>query len=118
MTFINSRTRGVAPMMMGNLSDKDSNHHASSDESVEKVTMENCTAWKSGSARSFSLNLVMTQAKATEEGRVKLTESVSAVDAFCHIGADCIAQTYLNGGPPKSSPKGRGDFTTCAIGEH
>ena len=35
VTVINSRTRGVAPMMMGNLSDEDSNHHASSDESVE-----------------------------------------------------------------------------------
>ena len=35
VTVINSRTRGLAPMMMGDLSDEDSNHHASSDESVE-----------------------------------------------------------------------------------
>ena len=35
VTVIHSRTRGVAPMMMGNLSDEDSNHHASCDESVE-----------------------------------------------------------------------------------
>ena len=34
VTVINRRTRGVAPMM-GNFSDEDSNHHASSDESVE-----------------------------------------------------------------------------------
>ena len=34
VTVINSRTRGLAPMMMGDLSDEDSNHHASSDESV------------------------------------------------------------------------------------
>ena len=32
---INSRTRGLAPTMMGNMSDGDSNHHASIDESVE-----------------------------------------------------------------------------------
>ena len=35
VTVINSRTRGLAPMMMSNVSDEDSNHHASSDESVE-----------------------------------------------------------------------------------
>ena len=35
VTVINSRTRGVAPMMMGNLSDEDGNHYASSDELVE-----------------------------------------------------------------------------------
>ena len=33
-------------------------------------------------ARRCSLNLVLIQAKAKEEGRVKLTESVSAVDAL------------------------------------
>ena len=35
VTVINSRTRGPAQMMMRNLSDEDSNHHANSDESVE-----------------------------------------------------------------------------------
>ena len=35
VTVINSRTLGLAPMMMGNLTDEDSSHHASSDESVE-----------------------------------------------------------------------------------
>ena len=34
MTVINSRARGLAPMMMGNLSDEDSYIHAGSDESV------------------------------------------------------------------------------------
>ena len=36
VTVINGRTRGLAPMMMRNLSDEDSCHHAG---------MENCTAW-------------------------------------------------------------------------
>ena len=40
MTVINSRTRGLAPMMMGNSSDQDSTHHASSDESVESENAE------------------------------------------------------------------------------
>ena len=35
VTVINSRTCGLAPMMMVNLSDEDGNHHANSDESVE-----------------------------------------------------------------------------------
>ena len=34
VTLINSRTRGLALVMMGNLSDDDSNHHDGSDESV------------------------------------------------------------------------------------
>ena len=42
VTVINSRTRGLAPIMMGNLSDEDSNHHASSDESVESEDGELC----------------------------------------------------------------------------
>ena len=44
--------------------------------------MENCTAWKSGTARKSSPNLVTKQAKAKEEGEVKLTGDVSAVDAL------------------------------------
>ena len=35
VAVINSRTRGLAPVMVGNLSDEDSNHHASIDESME-----------------------------------------------------------------------------------
>ena len=36
VTVINSRTRGLASMMMGNLSDEESNRHASGDDSVER----------------------------------------------------------------------------------
>ena len=71
--------------------------------------MENCTAWKSGTARKSSLNLVTNQAKAKEEGRVKLTENVFAVDAL--VTSELIAepnQTHINGGhPKKSAPKGK-----------
>ena len=35
VTVINSRTRGLAPMMMGNLNDDASNHDTSRDELVE-----------------------------------------------------------------------------------
>ena len=63
--IIISHTRGLAPMMMGNLSDEDSNHLNTS-----------------GTARKSSLNIVTSQAEAKEVGRVKLNENVSAVDAF------------------------------------
>ena len=64
-----------------------------------KVKMENCTVWRSETARKFSLNPDMIRAKATlkVEGRVESTKNVSAV-----------AKTNLNGGHPKSAPKGKG----------
>ena len=70
VTVINSRTRGLAPTMMGNLSDEDSNYHANSDESVESEDGE-------------LYRLEVRNGK--EEGRVKLTENVSAVDTFDQI---------------------------------
>ena len=47
-----------------------------------KGKMEICIVWKSGTARKSSLNLVTSQAKAKEEGRVKLTKTVSAVTSM------------------------------------
>ena len=40
VTVSNSRTRGLVPLMMGNLSDGDSNHHVSGDETVESKDRE------------------------------------------------------------------------------
>ena len=72
-----------------------------------KVTMENCAASKSGTARSCSLNLVLIQAKAKEEGRVKLTKSVSAVGALVALEQIAESKTNINGGLPESAPKGK-----------
>ena len=58
-----------------------------------KVKMENCTAWKSGTVRKSSLNLVTNQAKAKEEWRVKLTENDSAVGAL--VTSEQIAEPEL-----------------------
>ena len=69
-----------------------------------EVKMENCTAWKSGRTRKSSLNLVMNQANAKEEGRVKLKECFRS-GCIGHIRAGCRAKTHTNGGPPKSAPK-------------
>ena len=100
VTVINSRTRGLAPM-----SDEDSNHHTSSDESVESDDMENCIAWKSGTARRFSLNLVLIQAKAKEEERVKLTQNVSAVDALVTSAKIAEPKGTSMGDPKNLRPK-------------
>ena len=70
------------------------------------VTMENCIAWKSGAARKSSLNLVTNEAKAKEEGRVKLTECFRC-RRIVHIRADCRAKPHINAGVPSSAPKGK-----------
>ena len=77
-TVINSRTRGLAPMMMGNLSDEDSNHHTSDDESVESEDGELYRLEiRSGKKVFFLPNPDMTRAKATPkvDGRVKPTKN-------------------------------------------
>ena len=103
VTVINSRTHGLAPMMMGNLSDEGSNHHANSDESLESEDGELYRL----EIRN-ALNLVLIQAKAKEEGRAKLTESVSAVDAL--VTFEQIAEPKYTSMEdlPKSAPKGKG----------
>ena len=72
------------------------------------VKTENCTAWKSGTARKSSLNLVTNQAKAEGKGRVKLTETVSAVDALVTFEQTAEPKLTSMEDPPKSAPKGKG----------
>ena len=72
-----------------------------------KVKMENCIAWKSGTARKSSLNPVTNQAKAKEEERVKLTKNVSAVDAL--VTSEQVAEPKLTSmeDPQNLRPKGK-----------
>ena len=58
VTVINSRTRGLAPMMMGNSSDQDSTHHASSDEAVESEDGEPVPLGNQNRQESFHQILV------------------------------------------------------------
>ena len=107
VTVISSRARGLAPMMMGNLSDEDSNNYANSDESVESEDGELYRLEISNGKRKSSLNLVTNQAKAREEGRVKLTKNVSAVDALS--ASEQIAEPKLTSMEDlqNSAPKGK-----------
>ena len=77
-----------------------------------KVTLVNCIAWKSGTARRFSLNLVLIQAKAKEEGRVKPTKNVSTVDALATSEQIAEPKHTSMGDLPKSAPKGK-SFGNC-----
>ena len=68
--------------------------------SLWKVKMENCTAWT-------SQKLVTNKAKAKGEGRVKLTETVSAVDVL--VTSEQIAEPELTSmvEPQNLRPKGK-----------
>ena len=72
---------------------------------LRKVKMENCTAWKSGTARKSSLNLVTDQVKA--KGKGKTDRECFRCGRIGHIRAGCRAKTHINGGLPKSAPKGK-----------
>ena len=105
VTVINSRTRGLAPMMMGNLSDEENNHHASSDESVESEDGDLYRLEIRNGKKVFTKSRP-DPSKAKEEGRVNLTETVSAVDAL--VTFEQIAESKLiNGGHPISAPEGK-----------
>ena len=69
--------------------------------------MENCTAWKSATARKSSLNLVTFQAKAKGGGKGKTDRECFRCGRIGHIRADCRAKTLINGGPQKSAPEGK-----------
>ena len=79
VTVINSRTCDPAPMMMPNSKQEASNHYTSSNELVEGEDGE-LNRFEVGSGTK-----VFTKSRhepSKEEGRVKLTENVSAVDAL------------------------------------
>ena len=74
-----SRTRGPAPMMMKILNNEASDHDVATN--LLKAKMENCTVWKSETARTFLPNPDTIRLKATpkEEERAAPTNNVFAV---------------------------------------
>ena len=109
VTVINSCTHGLAPMMMGKLSDEDTNHHASSDESVEgedgklyRLEMRNGKKIFTKSRHDSS------KSNTKGGGKGKADKECFRCGRICHIRANCRAKTHLNGGPPKAAPKGKG----------
>ena len=106
VTVINSRTRGLAPMMMGNLSDEDGNHHASSDESVESEDGELYRLEIRNGNKVFTKSR-HEPSKGKGGGKVKTDRECFRCRRIGHIRADCRAKTHINGGPQNLRTKWR-----------
>ena len=108
MTVINSRTRGLAPMMMGNLSDEDNNHHASSAESVESEDGELYPLEIRKGKKVFTESPHDPSKGNTKGGgKGKTDRECFRCGRIGHIRAECRARTHTKG-RPKSAPKGKG----------
>ena len=103
MTVINSRTRGLAPMIMGNLSDEESNHHASSDESMESEDGE-LYRLEIRNGKKVLTKSRHESCKGKGGGKGKTDRECFRCGRIGHIRADCRAKTHINGGLPKSAP--------------
>ena len=88
--IINSRSRGLAPMMMGNLSDEDSNH---------------LKIWNGKKVFTKSRH---EPSRGKGGGKGQTDGECFRCGRIGHIRADCSAKIRVNGGPPKSAPKGKG----------
>ena len=124
VTVINSRTHGLAPMIMGNLSDEESNHHASSDESMESEDGQLYRLEIRNGKKVFTKSR-HESCKGKGGGKGKTDRECFPCGRIGHIRTDCRVKTHINGGPPKSAPKSRKlggrrnrDLTKCAIGDH
>ena len=106
VTVMNSRTRGLAPMMMGNLSDEDSNHHANSDESVESEDGELYRLEIRNGKKVFTKSR-FDPSKAKGGGTGNTDRECFRCGRIGHIRADCKAKTHINGGPQHLRPMGR-----------
>ena len=129
VTVINGRTRGLAPMMMGNLSDEDSNHHASNDESVESEDGELYHLEIRSGKKVFTKSRHDSSKSNTEGGgKGKTDKEFVLCGRIGHIRADCRAKTHVLEGPPEIRTqrkrcgmlRGRRsrNITKCLIGDN
>ena len=102
VTVINSPTRGLAPMMMGNLSDEDSNH-ASIDESMESEDGVLYRLEIRNGKKVFTK--CRHESKGKRGGKGKIDRECFRCIRSGHIRADCRAKTHVNEGLPKSASK-------------
>ena len=109
VTVIDSRTRGLAPMMIGTLSDEDNNHHANSDESVESEDGEMYRLEIKNGKENFTKSRQDSSKSNTEGGgKGRTDKEYFRCGRIGHIRTNCRAKTHLNGGHPKAAPKGKG----------
>ena len=109
VTVINNRTRGPAPMMMGNLNDEASSRDASSDAFVESEDGELCRLEIRNSKKIFTKHRYDPSKGNTKGGgKGGTNKECFRCGRIGHIRADCRAKTRVNAGPTKSAPKGKG----------
>ena len=106
VTVINSRTRGLASLMMGNLSGEHCNNYASSDESVASEDGELYRLEIRNGKKVFTKSF-HEPSKGKGGGKGKTDRECFRCGRIGHITADCRAKTHINGRPPKSAPKGK-----------
>ena len=105
VTVINSRTRGPASMMMGNLNEEASNHDTSSDELVEGEDGELCRLEVGNGKRVFTKHRHESIKGNTKGGGKDRTDKeCCGCGRIGHIRDHCRGKTHLNGGSPKSAP--------------
>ena len=99
VTVINSRTRGLAPMMMGKLlSDEDNYLHDGNDESVESEDGELYRLEIRNGKKVFTKSR-HEPSKGKGRGKGKTDREYFCCGRICHIRAVC--RTHINGGPKK-----------------
>ena len=105
---ISSRTRGLAHMMMGSLSDEDRNHRARGDELVESEDGELYRVEIRNGKKVFTKSQHDSSNSNTEcGGKGRADKECFRCGRIGHIRADCRTKTHRNGGPPKSAPRGK-----------
>ena len=92
LTVINSRTRGLAPITMGNLSDEDSYLHAGCDESVESEDGELFRLEIRKGKKVFTESR-HEPSKGKRGGKGKTDKECFRCGRIGHIRADCRAKT-------------------------
>ena len=109
VTVINSRTRGPAPMMIGNVNDEASSRDAGSEEFIESEDGELYRLEIRNGKKVFTKSRHDSSKSNTKGGgKGRTDKECFRCGRIGHIRADCRAKTHINGGPPKSAPKGRG----------
>ena len=96
-------------MMMGNLNDEASNRDAGRDEFLESEDGALYRLEIRNGKKVFTKSRHDSSKSNTKGGgKGRTDKECFRCGRIGHIRADCRAKTHINGGPPKSAPKGKG----------
>ena len=96
-------------MMIGNLNDEASSRDAGSEEFMESEDGELYRLEIRNGKKVFTKSRHDSSKSSTKGGgKGRTDKECFRCGRIGHIRADCRAKTHINGGPPKSAPKGKG----------